>query len=336
MKNQSSTDEHDRDPNESFEESMSFQHRFQFRVVSGPHKNETYPVTKQQTVVGRAPECDVVLDREYRMQRRHLVFEINERMNGATLYDLQSGYGVEVDKKRIETSCCVSLSTPFGVGDTTMIIERVSCSAVYLPRMLGLIATASGYCDEYDGDDWWSVSDAITLTEEAGSEDREYGRGVWKTETRCNGRLYQVEQGSFVAVLSLEAVDTSDLPETASEKGSRFVGTHSRSENHYTGKLSGTDRCFFDREYAAYHYRPPFGWVSLESGSRESSFQNYQELLSAQTAWDKRAEQNRMEAKKWWRRFFGLLLLPPRPEWPIPTRQFHLYIKCEKTNESKP
>src|SRR5476651_2507829 len=73
---------------------------YQLRVKAGAEEGRVFPLTGQ-VVIGRAPECDIVLDRESPGSRLHASVYDNGA-NGWRVRDMGSSNGTFVNEKRLD------------------------------------------------------------------------------------------------------------------------------------------------------------------------------------------------------------------------------------------
>jgi S-DNA-T family DNA segregation ATPase FtsK/SpoIIIE len=95
----------------------------ELRVISGPDSGRIFPLVRGTHVLGRSPDCDVVVADED-MSRRHAQIEVSHR--GVTLRDLGSTNGTSVDDIRIGSDPIVLASSALALlGRSTVTVGTV-------------------------------------------------------------------------------------------------------------------------------------------------------------------------------------------------------------------
>ena len=101
---------------------------YQLRVKAGSEEGKVYPLTGQ-IVIGRAPECDVVLDSDSAGSRLHAsVYE--NGVSGWWVRDMGSSNGTFVNEKKLEDDAALSAGDRIAIGTSVFVFEDRSSTPV--------------------------------------------------------------------------------------------------------------------------------------------------------------------------------------------------------------
>ena len=90
-------------------------------VTEGPLSGTSLPLRSQGTLIGRSPECALVLDDDYASGRHARIFEEEGRW---LVEDLGSTNGTFVDNRRITAPTPLELGTTLRIGRTVVELAR--------------------------------------------------------------------------------------------------------------------------------------------------------------------------------------------------------------------
>jgi pSer/pThr/pTyr-binding forkhead associated (FHA) protein len=90
-------------------------------VTEGPLSGTSLPLRSQGTLIGRSPECALVLDDDYASGRHARIFEQEGRW---LVEDLGSTNGTFVDNRRITAPTPLELGTTLRIGRTVVELAR--------------------------------------------------------------------------------------------------------------------------------------------------------------------------------------------------------------------
>ena len=90
-------------------------------VTAGPLAGTSLPLRAQGTLIGRSPECALVLDDDYASGRHARIFEEGGRW---LVEDLGSTNGTFVDNRRITAPQPLELGTGLRIGRTVVELQR--------------------------------------------------------------------------------------------------------------------------------------------------------------------------------------------------------------------
>ena len=90
-------------------------------VTEGPMSGTSLPLRSQGTLIGRSPECALVLDDDYASGRHARIFEQEGRW---LVEDLGSTNGTFVDNRRITAPTPLELGTTLRIGRTVVELAR--------------------------------------------------------------------------------------------------------------------------------------------------------------------------------------------------------------------
>ena len=102
----------------------------QVAVVGGPDAGKVVPLTRSETVVGRARSCDVSLS-DPEVSRQHLTLAVTR--SGIRVRDLSSTNGTRVEGHRIAASeSVISIGAAIRLGDSTLVVTSAHEGAAAL------------------------------------------------------------------------------------------------------------------------------------------------------------------------------------------------------------
>ena len=90
-------------------------------VTAGPLAGTSLPLRAQGTLIGRTPECALVLDDDYASGRHSRIYEDGGRW---FVEDLGSTNGTYVDNRRITSPQPLDLGTSLRIGRTVVELQR--------------------------------------------------------------------------------------------------------------------------------------------------------------------------------------------------------------------
>ena len=88
--------------------------------TSGMNKGDQFSLKEGTTVIGRAPDCDIVLF-DKKVSRRHC--EVRKKGKYCAVDDLQSRHGTSVNGKRITKRRSLKIDDKIRIGRTTMALS---------------------------------------------------------------------------------------------------------------------------------------------------------------------------------------------------------------------
>ena len=91
-------------------------------VVGGPATPRAYTLSGNETIIGRADECAVLIQGDGTVSRRHA--RITLQGNQATLEDLQSSHGTALNGQPVHQPVPLNTGDAVRVGQTELRFER--------------------------------------------------------------------------------------------------------------------------------------------------------------------------------------------------------------------
>lgn len=101
-------------------------------VQSGAAANQSFPLTRNRLVIGRAPGNDIYIGGDELISRRHA--ELRRQGQGWVVTDLGSRNGTRVNDVRISGSQMLQTGDSLRVGHTTLVLDDSAPLAVPEPR----------------------------------------------------------------------------------------------------------------------------------------------------------------------------------------------------------
>lgn len=103
-------------------------HAFYLQLESGPNAGEQYPLSKERTLIGRHPSCDVMIP-ESAVSRQHAAIQlVADGSDGITVEDLGSRNGTFINGEQVTAPCRITAGDELLIGGQRLTLAFVGAA----------------------------------------------------------------------------------------------------------------------------------------------------------------------------------------------------------------